>query len=208
MIKQLFFYAILLSAVTSVAQTDSSKTEVSKPEYEASIYYYSYPHEPDIITPVFYADINSIHLEGRFNYEDKNTASVFAGYRFETGGKIETGITPVAGIVFGNTNGFAPGLLLDLTYGKFDFYSESELLIDFESLENNYIYTWSELAFSPNDAIRFGLSANRTRLYENDKVLQHGLFAEYSFSSFTAGLHYFNPLTEDYFLIGKLSYSF
>ena len=99
-------------------------------------------------------------------------------------------------------------MLLDITYGKFDFYSESELLIDFESFENNYIYTWSELAFSPNDVIRFGLSANRTRIYQNDKEIQHGLFAEYSFGSFTAGLHYFNPFGDNYFLIGKLSYAF
>ena len=99
-------------------------------------------------------------------------------------------------------------MLLDITYRKFDFYSESELLIDFESFENNYIYTWSELAFSPNDVIRFGLSANRTRIYQNDKEIQHGLFAEYSFGSFTAGLHYFNPFGDNYFLIGKLSYAF
>ena len=116
------------------------------------------------------------------------------------------GATPVVGFVFGNTDGIAPGLLLDLTYGKFDFYSESEYVIDYARSENNFFYTWTELAVTPGENVRIGLSANRTRLFQTDLEIQRGVFAQYSYKKLTAGVHYFNPFTSDYFFIASLSF--
>jgi len=79
---------------------------------------------------------------------------------------IRNSATPMMGIAFGNTNGFVPRLELDAAYKIFDFYSESEYLIDFAGKENNFFYTWSELAVSPFYFLRTGISAQRTRLYQ------------------------------------------
>jgi len=183
-------------------------TETENWQFEAGSYYYLIPNESDEVTLLGYADYKSIDIEARYNYEDKNTASVFGGYRFETGNELIFGATPIIGCVFGNTNGIAPGLLIDLTYGKFDFYSESEYVWDFQDNENNFFYTWSELAISPNENLRVGFSANRTRLYQTDLDFERGIFCQYSVEKFTGGIHYFNPFTNDYFLIATIGIEF
>jgi hypothetical protein len=205
---------VAISYITSMGQVDtgllSAEKDTARPQwqFETEAYYYIVPGETDEIVLLGYADYKSFHIEVRYNYEDLQTGSVFGGYRLETGNRLVFGCTPVAGIVFGNTNGIAPGILLDLSYGQFDFYSESEYLFDFAGKENNFIYSWIELGWSPNEHIRTGISGNRTRLIQTEREIQNGVFAQYSFMHLTAGFHYFNPLSEDYFLIATLSYAF
>jgi len=112
------------------------------------------------------------------------------------------------GIVFGNTNGIAPGIELDATYKMFDYYSETEYIIDFTGKENNFFYVWGELAISPTDALRTGISYQRTRLYQTDRDVQRGVFAEYSFWKLTAGVYYFNPFSDNGFAIISLGIDF
>lgn len=177
-------------------------------QVEGLLYDYILPHEGDILMPILYVDWQSFHAEVRYNYEGIHTASVFAGYRLEAGDKLAFGATPMLGVLFGNTSGLAPGLLLDLAYGKFDFYSESEYVTDFSGSENNFFYTWTELAFTPAENIRTGISANRTRLYQSDLDVQKGIFLQYTVAKTTAGFHYFNPFTKDYFFVASLGFEF
>ena len=176
--------------------------------FSAAAYYYILPYEVNTTTLLGYADHKSLHFEARYNYEDRETGSVFGGYMFEGGGKLSWSLTPVVGLVFGNTDGFAPGLLTSFAWKKLDFYSESEYVIDFASKDNNFFYTWTELGITPFKNFRTGISGNRTRLYESDIEVQKGIFAEYSFWKLTTGLHYFNPFSDNYFLIATMSIDF
>jgi hypothetical protein len=207
----LITFILLLFFASSFAQqapVDSAQIKVdsvsSEWSFSASGYYYNLPTEENTGTFIGYAVYDAWHVEARYNYEGEKTASVFSGYRFETGDKIVFGITPMAGAVFGNTNGIAPGLELDMAWKKFDFYSESEYVFDFESKENNFLYTWTELAISPFVNFRTGLSANRTRLFQTDLDFARGVFAQYSFSKLTGGVHYFNPFSNGYFVLATL----
>ena len=210
----ILFSFLFLLRVSLCAQSqdpvaaNNQDTSESEWHWEGVLYDYLLPHEKDILMPILYADWGSFHAEARDNYEAIRTASVFAGYRMETGEKLSFGATPMIGILFGNSSGLAPGLLLDLSYGKFDFYSESEYVIDFSGSENNFFYTWTELAFTPAENIRTGISANRTRLYQSELDVQKGIFAQYTFGKATAGFHYFNPFTEDYFFVASLGFEF
>lgn len=177
-------------------------------DVSAAAYYYILPEEQNTTTLFLYVDYNSIHMEARYNYEDQQTISLFGGYRFETGKKLVLGATPLLGIVLGNTNAIAPGLEIDITWKIFDFYSENEYVFDFEGKENNYFYSWSELAVTPFTNFRTGLAADRTRLFQSELELQLGVFAQYSFWKITAGMHYFNPIADEYFLIGTLAIDF
>src|SRR5262245_17919341 len=58
------------------------------------------PGEEDFFNPTFYARHKNLHLEGRFNYEDRNTASIWAGRRFKFGKAVEFVFVPMAAIVF------------------------------------------------------------------------------------------------------------
>jgi hypothetical protein len=140
-------------AFTSFAQQATNdllqkKTDTvsSSWSFAADAYYYVFPGEKNTATLLGYADHKSLHLEARYNYEDRKTGSIFGGYMFETGNKLVLTLTPMIGFVFGNTNGIAPGLEASLSWKKLDFYSETEFVVDFDGEENNFLYTWIELA--------------------------------------------------------------
>jgi len=201
----LIFYFLPSILFAQQNTTDSSR---SKWSFSTSGYYYFIPEDENTFTLIGYADYKKLHLESRYNYEDVNTVSVLGGWRLETGKQFIFGATPMLGFAFGNTNGFIPALELDATYKIFDFYSESEYLVDFSGNKNNFFYIWSELAISPVNALRTGISIQRTRLYQTELDTQRGIFAEYSFWKLTAGLYYFNPFSNKNFVIASLSVDF
>jgi hypothetical protein len=192
----------------SIAQDPLPDSAKSAWAFSTSAYMYFVPDETSTGTIIGYADHNKLHFEARYNYEDHKTGSVFAGWRFETGNKFVFGATPMIGLVFGNTNGLAPAVELDATYGIFDFYSETEYVIDFASSENNFLYTWGEIGVSPFDRFRTGISYQRTKLYQSPFEVQHGIFAEYQLWKFTIGAYYFDPFVDGQYVIASLSYDF
>lgn len=160
------------------------------------------------LNPVITADHNCLHLEARYNYEDLQTASFFGGYNFSTGKEIQFNATPVIGIVFGNTNGVAPGLILDLNYWKLNLSTESEYLLDFAQKEDSFVYTWSELTFAPAEWIWFGLAAQRTRVYQTDLEIQRGFTLGFSRDYISASGYIFNIDQEEPYGVLSIEFEF
>ena len=203
-----FAFTSFAQQTTNDSLQKNTDTISSSWSFAADAYYYIFPGEKNTATVLGYADHRSLHLEARYNYEDRKTGSVFGGYMFETGNKLVLTFTPMIGFVFGNTNGIAPGLEASLTWKKFDFYSETEYVFDFDEKENNFLYTWTELAITPFRNLRTGISANRTRLFQSDLEVEKGIFTEYSFWKLTAGVHYFNPFSNVEFVIATMGIEF
>jgi len=204
-------YRLLLASLVALklfAQEKPIDTAGSQWNFSAWAEVFIIPDEKDIFNPTFYARHQSLHLEGRYNYEDRNTVSTWVGRKFEFGQPVEFVFVPMGGIIFGNTNGMAPGLEMEIVYRKFDFYSEMEYVFDFESRQNNLFYMYSELAIRPIDALRTGIIAQRTKLVETEHEIQRGLFAEYYFKRFRAGVFYFSPFSSDNFWIASVSVDF
>ena len=207
--KKYLLLLIALFPLRLIAQEAESDSATPKEwSFSAWAEMFIIPHEDDIFNPTFYARHKTLHLEARYNYEDKNTASLWAGYRFKFGKQVKFVLVPMAAIVFGNTNGVAPGLEMEIMYKKFDFYSESEHVFDFSSRENNFFYMYSELAIRPIHALRTGIMTQRTKLFESDRELQRGIFGEYYFGRFRAGVFYFSPFATDQFWIASFSVDF
>ena len=139
------------------------------------------------------ANHDRLHLEARYNYEGLHTASLWAGYNFEFGTKIDVEITPLLGVVFGRTNGVAPGLEASLTWRWVDLYYESEYLVDTDDRDDSFFYSWSLLGVSPTDWLNFGLVIQRTQTYETPRDTQRGPYAEFSYRQLTVGAYAFNP---------------
>jgi hypothetical protein len=199
---------IALIGLKSSAQENGADSAGAKWSFSAWAEQFILPGERDYFNPTFYARTKTVHLEGRYNYEDANTASFWAGRRFVFGKNVKFVVVPMAAIVVGNSNGLAAGLETEVTFRKFDFYSESEHLFDFESKENNFFYMYSEVAIRPIHAIRTGLIAQRTKLFETEHEVQRGFFGEYYFGRFRAGVFYFNPFSADHFWIASFSVDF
>ena len=155
---------------------------------------YHFPHGQDnFLLAIGTADRGSLHLEARYNYEALNTGSLFAGWTFSGGDKLTYELTPILGAVLGATQGVAPGFEASLTYGIADFYIEAEYLHDLENQGDSFTYAWSELGFSPMKWLRFGLVGQRTRIYQSDRDIQRGGFAQFISGKLTLGLYVLNP---------------
>ena len=91
------------------------------------------PAEDDhFLLPIFRADRGPLHLEGRYQYEDRHTGSAWLGWTLEAGKKVHLEVVPMAGAVFGRTNGVAPGLELTLSWKSVELYSENEYVFGFK----------------------------------------------------------------------------
>lgn len=175
--------------------------------FAAHVNFYFIPDD-FIMLPVFQADKNALHLEARYNYEDVETFSAWAGYNISGGNAFEYTLTPMIGGVVGLTNGIAPGLEITLGYKGFELYSEAEYLFDSASPENNFFYNWADFTYSPKDWLWFGISAQRTRLYETDLDIQRGLLAGAGLKQWELTTYLYNLGFDDPFLLITLSVSF
>jgi hypothetical protein len=158
------------------------------------------------VLPVYRVDKGWLHIEGRFNYEDRNTISAWFGYNFTGGNKFQYAITPLIGGVAGNTNGIAPGLELDFSFYGFEFYSESEVVFDLQS-KDDFFYNWTEITYSPLDWLWFGLSFQRTRFYQTDLYFQPGFEVGGGYRWFGLTGYVFNLGLDDPYGIITLSVS-
>jgi hypothetical protein len=161
--------------------------------FSASAYTYVLPDEPNYMQPTFSADRGWLHLEGRFNYEDLDTGSAWLGYNFSVGETVTLEITPIVGVVFGNTTGIAPGYKGSLSWRRLALSSETEFVIDAGSSADSFLYTWSELEVAPVDWCRFGLVVQRTKVYQTEFDIQRGFFVGVSYKGLDVTAYVFNP---------------
>ena len=97
-----------------------------------SAYAYFIADDDDYILLMGSTDSARLHLEARYNYEDLDTGSVWAGYNLAFGTELAVAITPMLGVAFGRTNGIAPGYEASMAWNWLDVYIEGEYLIDTE----------------------------------------------------------------------------
>jgi|SRR5688572_10586873 len=199
-----FFYSCHQEAEAQVM--DTLVTE-KKWEGSAALNFY-FKKEDIFISPVFKADKGWLHLEARYNYESEETFSVWGGYNFSGENKFEYKFTPMIGFVAGEIVGVAPGLEMTLGFRNLEFYSETEYLIAPENSEDNYFYTWFDLTWSPRDWLWAGLSGQRTRLFESDIDLQYGALLGGGYKNWELTGYWYNPGTEDTYIVTTLSWSF
>ena len=176
-------------------------------KFNTDVNFYFIPDD-FFVLPVFRADKNKLHLEARYNYEDRETFSAWVGYNFSGGNKLEFTITPMIGGVVGLSDGIAPGLETTLNFKDFEFYSESEYYFDFETSENHFFYTWTDITYSPKDWLWFGISGQRTRLYQTDLDIQRGLLVGGGLKGWELTTYLYNLGFDDPFVLITLGVSF
>ena len=149
------------------------------------------PDDRDYASVMAWADRGWLHVEGRYNYEDTETGSVFAGVNVVVGEDPWLALTPMVGGVFGQTSGIAPGYRVAAGYGIVDLYSEGEYLIAGESA-GNYFYAWSELGVTPLAWLRVGIAGQRTRVYQTELEVQRGPLVGLSYGPASLSTYVFN----------------
>jgi hypothetical protein len=190
---------VLLPASAAVAQatppTATAAAEPTPPGWSgwASLFTYVVPDEDTFVQPTVAFDRGALHLEGRYNYEDLETGSAWIGRNFSVGENVTLEITPMAGVVFGRTDGVAVGYSGTLAWRRLDLSSETEFVFDAGDSADNFLYTWSELGWSPVGWLRAGLSVQRTKVYQTEFDIQRGFFGALSFGAWEVSAYLFNP---------------
>jgi len=193
--------------VCTLTNAQESSTAEKSWTFDPEVNFY-FMQDDFFMLPIIKADKNKLHLEARYNYEDRETFSAWAGYNFMGGNKVEYTITPMVGAVMGLSNGIAPGLEFTLTYKNFELYTEAEYLFDTETGDNNFYYQWSEITWSPKDWWWVGITGQRTRLYQTDLAIQRALLIGGGYKNLELTGYVYNLGFDDPFVQISLSASF
>ena len=209
-----FFFAILFLVTIAHAQTTTTAPEAASTnpatsseeekqwEFSLSANTYLISGGRDFVQPTFTADHGWLHLEARYNYEGLDTGSAWVGYNFSFGDQLTLDVTPMIGGVFGHTYGVAPGYRAALNWWKLELYTEGEYVFDTSESSDSFFYTWSELTLAPVEWFRFGLVIQRTKDYETDFDIQHGLLVGFSYERLSFTTYLFNPEDNPVLVLG------
>ena len=182
---------LLLACARAAAQESGSTAQPAS--YAASASIYLIEDDEDYLQPTVSADCDRLHLEARYNYEDRDTVSAWIGFNVSVGDEMLFEFTPMLGVVAGRTKGIAPGYKGTLSWRRLALYSEAEYVFDADDSSDSFLYTWSELALAPTERWRVGFVAQRTRVYETDFDIQRGLLLGASFGRLDITAYVLNP---------------
>ena len=169
--------------------------------------YLNLPHGSEsYVTGIAIAKRGALHLEARSNYEGMDAYSFFVGYNLGWGEALRLDFTPILGVVTGSVHSAVGGFEATLTGRRFDAYVEFEYVPDAEP--SGYAYAWSELAWRPRDWLRLGLAAQRTRVPDNGRNLQRGVFAQVKGKHIAGAVYWFNPAADDRIVVVSVALSF
>jgi hypothetical protein len=169
---------------------------------------YLLPDQDDYIDPTVSADHGRLHLEGRYNYENLRTGSLWIGYNISAGSKLVFHLTPMIGGVFGRTTGIAPGFEASLEYKKVKASLSNEYVFDTTHKSGNFYYSWPELTYSPRDWFRVGLVAQRTKAFQTKLDTQRGFLAGLAYKKAEFTTYIFNVGWTDPSVVLEVGWSF
>jgi hypothetical protein len=154
---------LLLASARVAAQEPAGASQQASYAASASLYFLE--DDEDYLQPTVALDRDRLHLEARYNYEDRDTASAWIGINLAAGDALSLEFTPMLGVVAGRTKGIAPGFKVTLG--------------------------WRSLG--PAKHWRIGIAAQRTRVYETDFDIQRGLLLGASFGRLDVTAYVLNP---------------
>jgi len=160
--------------------------------------------QSSLLAPVaHYQSSSKWYAEARYNYEDINTFSLYAGRTFSAENTFSWSLTPLIGGMTGRLNGGSVGLNSAMRFKKFNFSSQAQYSISAGTRYDNFFYNWSEVWYEPLDWIYTGIAIQHTRLYASNAIVDPGILLGFSYKQWSFPLYGFNPFaTERYFVAG------
>ena len=188
-----FVVLVLIVCASGQALGQATPPAAQPWEYNVVVDGYIIPDGTSYVDPVFTADHNWLHLEARYNYENLHTGSLWVGYNFSWGKKVQFSLTPMIGGIFGRSNGIAPGGEASLTYKRIQASISNEYVFDTDSKSRNFYYTWPQLTYSPVGWLHVGAVAQRTKVYHTPLDTQRGFLVGVSHKNWDFTTYVFNP---------------
>ncbi len=162
------------------------------------------PGKESVWVPVIHFEgRKNFYAEARYNYEDVNTASVYAGKSFEGGKKITYNITPMAGVVFGRFNGVSAAVNTSADYRQLNVSAQIQYTINTSGMREHFFYNWCEISHRFFKKLYGGASLQQTLVRNNRMQHEAGALLGFNAGKFTVPLYVFNPFTQSrHFIAG------
>ena len=180
----IFLGFLVLTSGTLVAQ-EPEATDTRDWSIDLAYQKYSVPADSDLSIGVASLYWHDLLVEGRYNYEARDSGSIWLGHSFTFGESWQFEIIPMVGSVFGDLQGAAPGAKIDVNWERLNIYSEFEYVFDFDGREGNFFYSWSEMTYGLRDWLRIGIVGNRTRAYDSPVEVDRGPIVKLEFDRIT-----------------------
>ena len=157
-----------------------------------------------LLNPIGSYQLNSgLYFEGRYNYEDVGTFSLYSGWTFEKERKLSYSISPMAGFVAGNFNGASVGANISFEYKRLSFFSSPQYTISASDRNSNFFYNWADLSLNISEGFSAGFSIQHTKSWQSRPILEKGILLEPSYKKWSFPLYIYNPLEKErYFVLG------
>jgi hypothetical protein len=199
MYKIYFLIATLITLVYTSQAQHAGKIEM---------YRYMANGVPSLLQPTaHFQSAKNWYIEGRYNYEDVQTFSLYVGKNISGGKDLEFSITPMIGYSIGKFNGVSLAGNLDLDWEGFYFSSQSQYSKSINTADDNFLFSWSEIGYSITDHVFTGISAQYTRQM-GENYMEAGILAGVSLGKLEIPLYMFNPFRKNQNFILGLSYEF
>jgi hypothetical protein len=141
--------------------------------------------------------------EARYNFDELNTFSLYAGKRFSGRGNLSWDATPLIGGLMGQMNGGSVGVHFGMDYRKLFFASQSQYSFSVENNNDRYFYNWSEFGYNATSWFYAGLALQQTNIYKSPGKLEPGCMVGFSISNWTIPFYAFNTGEQQrYFVMG------
>jgi hypothetical protein len=143
---------------------------------------------------IHYKGKKNFYAEARYNYEELNTGSLYAGRNFNGGKQLEYSVTPMAGIVFGKFNGASAAVNTEIDYSRFNFSAQFQYTVNMNNKEEDFFYNWAEVSCNFLKKLYAGFSIQQTQLYGSRLVTQTGVLAGFTAGKITVPVYLFNVM--------------
>lgn len=153
--------------------------------------------------PVFhYQSKKGFYTELRYNYEDIQTLSLFAGKTFTGGKSFQFSFTPMTGFSTGKFTGMSLAANADMEWNNFYLSSQTQYSFSTKKEVSNFFFSWSELGYTISKCLFAGLAMQYTRQIDNNNF-EPGFVAGFEIRNFSFPVYVFSPFRSgSYFVVG------
>jgi hypothetical protein len=169
-------------------------------------YYYVQKGQPLMLMPILHVqNSRNWYAEGRFNYEELNSGSLYIGKKFSIEKKeLFLSATPLVGGIAGSIKGIAPGLNVSAEYNRFSFDSQTQYIVAWKDKGKNCFFNWSEIVYEPVKWLFLGGSLQTTCITGNrTRKIEGGVVMGINYRNWSFPIYGFNlSSSERYFILG------
>lgn len=169
--------------------------------------YINQPEESSFVPMLHFQTSSNWDIELRYNYEDAQTLSAFAGKTVEGGENLRYSVTPMIGFSAGRFTGISPAINGEAAYKKMYAWAQSQYSIAANKTAGNFFFNWSELGYNISPLLYSGIAMQYTQQHNKD-YFDPGFVAGMNFKSISIPVYVFSPFKQDRYYIIGLNYEY